>query len=61
METFISPRMGDLFYDFLADVYKCVYWSKQLDPRLNLEKDELMKAYFEFVVENKNFLERGHY
>ena len=50
LETFYSPKMGELFYDFLADVYKCVYWSRQLDPRLNLEKEELMNAYFEFVV-----------
>lgn len=61
LETFFSPRMGDLFYDFLSDVYKCAYWSRQVDPRLNLEKEELMTAYFDFVIGNKQFLDRGHY
>ena len=28
VDTFLNPRMGDLLYEFLQDVYKCQYWSK---------------------------------
>ena len=27
-DNFINPMMGDLFYDFLSDVYKCAYFNK---------------------------------
>ena len=46
--------MGDLLYDFLADVYKCQYWSKQIDPRCNIEKNDLMLAYKTFVEEHRH-------
>lgn len=53
--------MGDLLYDYLQDVFKCQYWSKQLDPKNNLEKEELMAAYFDFTVENRHVLDHGNY
>ena len=61
LETYHCPQMGDLVYDFVSDLYKCQYWAKQLDPRKNAERDELMNAYFEFVVDNKSQLEIGNY
>ena len=60
-DAFNNPLMGDLLYDFLSDVYKCQYWTKQVDPKLNIEKEQLMDSYFEFITTNRDSLDSGHY
>ena len=52
-DCFFSPRMGDLVYDLLQDVFKCQFWRKQFEQRHNLERDTLLNAYFEFVLQNR--------
>lgn len=53
--------MGDIVFEFIQDVFMCQFWTKNIEPKKNVEKQAIMDSYFEFVVNHRRVLELGTY